>query len=85
MTLQRRWIDAPSTDNPFRYLHRTRVLLDGSDSDIAEDPLTGPYTRYRVYFLEGNVVSAMVDCRCLGGGWPLDTYIQHPFSGKRSF
>jgi hypothetical protein len=57
--LRRMWIDQPSTLQPLHHLHGTRVLgykeYEGT---------------YRVFFLEGDIVSQQAPSLCLGEGWP---------------
>ena len=77
MSISRYWINAHDNDHLLRYLHRTRVLADLGEFDRDGHGYA--------YFLEGSVLRAFVRVRDLESGWPLETYIQHPFSGKRSF
>ena len=52
----RKWINQPSTLQPYHKLHGVRVLFD-PDNNI-------------VYFTEGAVISQQIDPLALSDGWP---------------
>lgn len=60
--MERYWINQPSTLQEHHKLHGTRVLG-------APDDFFGPEF-YRVYFLEGPVISMLIHERTLSKGWP---------------
>lgn len=53
--MKRMWINQPSTLQPFHHLHRVNVLWDEK--------------RETVYFLNGNIISAMLPREILSKGW----------------
>lgn len=59
MTLQRMWINQPSTLQPLHHLHGTLVLAT-AESD----------TVMKVFFLSGDTISQQVPRLALSGGWP---------------
>jgi hypothetical protein len=52
---ERYWINQPSTLQPHHKLHGTNVLVDTTD--------------YTCYFLEGAIISMLIDPLCLSKGW----------------
>lgn len=63
-TPQRMWINQPSTQQPLHQLHGVRVLAISDGHDYS-----------RIYFLEGEVLSARVPSSYLSSGWPSTTRI----------
>lgn len=63
--MKRMWINQPSTDQPFHAYHGVRVLTDLK-------PEFEGSTACRVYFTEGNVISAQVSINSLSNGWPAE-------------
>ena len=59
MTLQRMWVNQPSTLQPHHDLHGTNVLAHLEYDDTM-----------RVYFLSGPVISQQMSRLALSDGWP---------------
>ncbi|MBD9544298.1 hypothetical protein IB276_33165 [Ensifer sp. ENS04] len=59
MTMQRMWINQPSTLQPLHHLHGTRVLGQHESATVT-----------RIYFLSGDVISQQAPREALSEGWP---------------
>ena len=59
MTMQRMWINQPSTIQPLHHLHGRRVLAQRESDSVT-----------RVYFLSGEVINQQVPNLALSPGWP---------------
>ena len=57
MNIRRMWVNQPSERQPFHYLHGTNVLA------VEEDD------HYRIYFLNGDVISMQASRLALSIGW----------------
>lgn len=59
----RMWINQPSTLQPFHHLHGCRVLATHEYDDT-----------WRIYFLQGDVISQQISKLALSPGWPTLDY-----------
>lgn len=61
-SVQRMWINQPSTLQPHHSLHGQRVLAMPEPKSVM----------WRVYFLSGDVVSQQIPESALSPGWPIE-------------
>ena len=55
--MKRRWVNQPSTTQPYHHLHGTNVLAVWTASECT------------IYFLVGDTISQVIDPAALAEGW----------------
>jgi hypothetical protein len=68
MTLDRYWINAPSTLQPMHVMHGAKVIADPSAPDGKDPAFT------RVYPRSGSIISFRCPVSALSPGWPGSTH-----------